>query len=1282
MKRNTLAILSKCYQDISLGFILLLTLSTAQAAFPLDLSRPDPSAKLRIIESYGKLPLGFEPNQGQTDGAVRFLSRGPGYTLFLTPTEAVLALRGPEETLPPNPSPLLKGEGERGGQVVTVRMKLIGANPKLETTGLDVLPGTVNYFRGKDPKHWRRHIPTYARVKYAQVYPGVDLVYYGNQQQLEYDFVVAPGSDPGVIRLALSGAEKVAIDAQGDVVLSARDGEVRLRKPDIYQEVNGERRKIEGCFVQYDSARGDTQIGFQVAAYDKTKPLIIDPEVGYSTYLGGSDGEQGLDIVVDSAGNAYVTGMTQSSENFPITVEARDRGLEGEQDAFVTKFSSTGKEALFSTYLGGNEGSENGSGIAVDGAGNIYVTGQTDSSDFPITANAPFPELRGVTDAFVTKFLSTGEIRFSTYLGGSGESDSGSGIAVDSARNIYVTGQTDSSDFPNAINSSFGGQDAFMTKFSLSGEVLFSTYLGGSDLDGGQGIAIDSADNVNVYVVGSTHSSDFPKVNALDAELGGEEDAFVTRFSPEGSVLFSTYLGGSDEENGTSIAVDGDGNICVTGNTDSSDFPNAINSSFGGQDAFVTKFSSSSEIRFSTYLGGSGELDSGSDIAVDGDGNIYVTGQTDSSDFPKVNALDAEVGGEKDAFVTRFSPEGAVLFSTYLGGNDFDGGHGIAVDSANNIYVTGDTESSDFPPVNAHSSTLGGPNDAFVVKITPNAPPEVKESPQRPEPCDIPSPLETGKKKGLVLIAHGWNSKPEDWANQMADSIRARISGDPTIDWQVFVCDWQEDAKAVSSCEEVPNQIDPSCYFDSWNAYVNAINHGQRAAQQIVDKRYEVIHFIAHGAGSNLIDTAAAGIAENTRQQGINKPLIHSTFLDAFDPRQNSSTYGRGADWAEHYVDMRRTNTPEFDNTDLILPRTFNLDVTALDLGLDNTGTHAHAWPHQWYQTTIDKPLGEFGFPLALEAGNTQLLSHDDPKFPRGAGCRLNPNSNLDALDGCQIKVRAPETEREIVCTNLADCNDRVEIVSQPINVPQESVDDTALLTEGVIGLSTDSPKLKKAASDKAVSRASVRTSIPLDIKQPINTLRFDYQFKNKAQGLLSVFIDNQVLHKFDQRLSKNKEGVNPSHPIPLGQVPLGKHILSFRIDKFKDQPLAVEISKIRTENIQSDHNCQGKSVTVIGTDGDDTLVGTLGDDVIDGLAGNDTIRGRGGDDVICGRGGDDTLRGGGGNDSLGGGGGNDALKGGSSNDQLKGGGGADKLDGGADIDSCIKGEENLNCEE
>jgi beta-propeller repeat-containing protein len=283
----------------------------------------------------------------------------------------VLALRKPQETLPFNPSPLLKGEGEGGDQAVTVRMQLIGANPKPETTGLDALPSKVNYFRGKDSKHWRTYIPTYARVKYAQVYPGVDLVYYGRQRQLEYDFVIAPGVDPGVIRLALSGAEKVGIEAQGDVVLSAMGGEVRLRKPDIYQEINGKRRKIEGRFVQYDRERsgkpeltGDTQIGFQVAAYDKTKPLIIDPEVVYSTYLGGGGGEQGRDIVVDGAGNAYVTGVTQSLD-FP-TVPVIPPILLGEGDAFVTKFSPTG-EVLFSTYLGGN-GEESGSGITVDGA--------------------------------------------------------------------------------------------------------------------------------------------------------------------------------------------------------------------------------------------------------------------------------------------------------------------------------------------------------------------------------------------------------------------------------------------------------------------------------------------------------------------------------------------------------------------------------------------------------------------------------------------------------------------------------------------------------------------------------------------------------------------------------------------------------------------------------------------------------------------------------------------------------------------------------------------------
>jgi hemolysin type calcium-binding protein len=413
--------------------------------------------------------------------------------------------------------------------------------------------------------------------------------------------------------------------------------------------------------------------------------------------------------------------------------------------------------------------------------------------------------------------------------------------------------------------------------------------------------------------------------------------------------------------------------------------------------------------------------------------------------------------------------------------------------------------------------------------------------------------------------------------------------------------------------------------------------------------------------------------------------LIHSTFLDAFDPRQNSSTYGRDTDWAEQYVDMRRTNTPEFDNTDLILPRAFNLDVTALDPGSDNTGIHAHAWPYQWYQMTIDEPLGEFGFHLTLEAGNAQLPSHDDPpddpKFPRGAGCRLHPGSNLNALGRCQIELRAPETRKETVCDNLAQCNDQVKIVSKPINVPEESVDYNAFDTKGVIGLSTDSSTLKKAAAPNgATSQASVRTSLHLDITKPINTLQFGYQFMTEGEGLLSVFIDNQVVSKIDQRLSPVGQLI-PSLPIPLGQVAPGLHILSFRLDRFTDQALAMEISKIQTVNRQSFKICQGKLVTLIGTDGDDTLVGTMGDDVIDGLAGNDTIRGRGGNDVICGRSGNDTLGGGGGNDIIAGSGGDDTLYGRRGNDQLKGGGGIDTLDGGADIDSCVTGEKNINCE-
>ncbi len=370
------------------------------------------ATRLRAVKTYGELPLSFEANQGQTGGPVNFVSRGRGYTLFLTPAEAVLSLREPvaseDETTkalrgmskPVSPEQLTpRNRPLPSAKSTVLRMQLLGANPAPHVSGLEELPGKSNYFIGNDPKQWRTDMPTYAMVRYREVYPGVDLVYYGNQRQVEHDFIVAPGADPKVIRLGFRGANRLELDTRGDLVLHIGEGEVRLLKPSVYQEVNGARRPIPGGY----ELKGKHQVGFEVTAYDKTKPLVIDPVLAYSTYLGGSNTDEGRGIAVDSSGNAYVTGYTEST-NFPTTASSLLPSTPGVTcvegpytvpcyHAFVTKLNAAGSALVYSTYLGGS-GDDFGSAIAVDSSGNAYVTGFTDSINFP-TANALQPAFGG-----------------------------------------------------------------------------------------------------------------------------------------------------------------------------------------------------------------------------------------------------------------------------------------------------------------------------------------------------------------------------------------------------------------------------------------------------------------------------------------------------------------------------------------------------------------------------------------------------------------------------------------------------------------------------------------------------------------------------------------------------------------------------------------------------------------------------------------------------------------------------------------------------------------------
>src|SRR5229473_2058258 len=601
--------------DIVSGEMAPTALPRAPARPALEEALPK-AAQPRALEGYGRLPLIFEANQGQTNPQAQFLSRGSGFTLFLTSTEAVLVLRhgtgsrGTEsrQSSLPGPSASHAKSRTRNAKLVkknpeiegVLRMQLVRANPAARSWGLDDLPGKSNYFLGNDPQNWRTNVPTYAKVRYQGVYRGVDLVYYGNQQQLEYDFIVAPSADPRTIRLAIAGAKKLELGPSGDLVLSTAAGEVRLHKPIVYQQAGGIREEIAGRYV----LRGKCQIGFEVATYDASKPLIIDPVLSYSTYLGGSAGDSGNAIAVDASGNAYVTGET-SSTNFP-TKNPSQSASGGGADAFVAKLDPTGSALVYSTFLGGTM-DDFGNGIAVDSSGNAYATGNTLSTNFP-TKNPLQPASGGVRDAFVAKLNAAGSaLIYSTYLGGSGngtDGDFGNGIAVDASNNAYVTGFTSSPNFPLAspIQATLLPQTctfeyygytytipcsntAFVTKLNPSGSaLLYSTYLGasGGDLESGRGIAVDSASNANAYVTGTANSKFLLTPGTFQASPGGNGDAFVAKIGPNDAPGFSLSsfslsfqdegIGGTTPSQQISLANTGSLTLNITSIVPSGDF--------------------------------------------------------------------------------------------------------------------------------------------------------------------------------------------------------------------------------------------------------------------------------------------------------------------------------------------------------------------------------------------------------------------------------------------------------------------------------------------------------------------------------------------------------------------------------------------------------------------------------------------------------------------------------------------------------------------------------------
>lgn len=710
---------------IKAGLLLasLLTIATVSPTGGQFMPPPRVSTPTAPLAGYGTLPLSFEVNAGQSDPRVRFMAHGSGYNLFLTATEAVLAL---------SRQPADKAETARTDTTV-VRMALAGANVDPQINGLDPLPGRVNYFRGSDPAQWHTDIPTYAAVGYRNVYPGIDVRYYGNQRQLEYDFIVAPGANPQTIALRFDGVSTLELDDAGDLILHTPDGQlIRQRKPFVYQELDGRRAEVASAYALH----ADDHVGFQIGTFDPGRPLIIDPVLVYSSYLGGTGFDQGYGITVDASGNAYVVGQTFALD-FPTTPGAYQTNPPG---SFITKINAAGSALVYSSYLAGG----GGNAVAVDAAGQAYVVGDAFTLDFPVTPGAFQTSPMGY-DVSLTKFNATGSALIYSSRFGGGFDDHGVAIALDAAGNAYLTGWTVCSsptcDFPtvNAFQPDYGGgnNDAFVTKINAQGSApVYSTYLGGGAIlnttdDWGAGIAVDGAGSA--YVTGHTFSQDFPvTAGAYKTNGGGNLDGFVTKFTPQGSALvYSTFLGGNDYDQALNLAIDGAGNAYVTGTTDGlfPTTPGAFQTN-GSFDAFVTKLNATgSALIYSTYLGGSAGVDRGWGIKVGSSGNAYVVGDTTSSNFPTQNAIQPGYGGGlADAFVTKLNATGtALVYSTFLGGNLSDEGPDIALDSSGNAYVTGYTSSYQFPVSRPFQGSNGGGiehhDDAFVAKISETAPP-------------------------------------------------------------------------------------------------------------------------------------------------------------------------------------------------------------------------------------------------------------------------------------------------------------------------------------------------------------------------------------------------------------------------------------------------------------------------------------------------------------------------------------------------------------------------------
>ncbi len=688
--------------------------------------------KTEVLAQFFKLPIYFEKNEGQTDPSVKYLTRGKKFTAFFTPQEIVMVL-------------------DRNENASVIKLQFLGANEALALKGSDELEGKSNYFLGNDPEKWRTNISQFGKVCYQDLYKGIDAVFYGNPFQLEYDLCVAPGIDPQEIRFQLQGAKELSIDEEGNLcILTETIQEMQMQKPLIYQLINNEKVLVDGGYTLLAT----NEVGFAIGAYDTTTQLIIDPLV-YSTYLGGSSSDTTTGIAIDSSGNAYVTGYTPST-NFPIVAGSYDPTYPGGALAsFITKLNPTGTALIYSTYLGGTNGTSQTVGIALDGSDNAYVTGKTTSTTFPTTSGA-FQSMReGPQASFISKLNSSGAtLTYSTYFG----STAGSGsvlafcIAVDATEKAYIAGNCLTATLPftpGAYDTTSRSGGGFVTIIDTTAvmpslALKYSTYLGGTNQTGHiTGIAIDSTTPVaNVYVVGQTNSTTFPTTAGAyqGAYPTGSQAAFISKLNPIGGgtsdLVNSTYFGGSTalkSVNPTGIAVDSSGNAYITGFTNQPTLPTtpgayATTYPGGTQNVFISKMTlpsgGASSLAYSTYLGGSSQ-DGATGIVLDSSDNAYVTGFTSSANFPTTaGAIQTTLASDAtNAFVSQLNPtnpaSSALVYSTFLGGSVDDEAAGIAIDASNNIYIAGIAFSPDFPTTSgAFQTSLAGTSNAFISKLS------------------------------------------------------------------------------------------------------------------------------------------------------------------------------------------------------------------------------------------------------------------------------------------------------------------------------------------------------------------------------------------------------------------------------------------------------------------------------------------------------------------------------------------------------------------------------------